>query len=175
MCGLLSALASLVVEHMLEALRLQKLGLPGPRAQAQELWCMGFIAPRHVGPSWIRNQTCVYWTDRWILYHWATKEVLCWVLNDKEVTIQRKREELYLAKRKAKIKHRGSDNLLLFQGHGHRAGMGGVVRQVCYSEGKMEGSCAGQRKGFKFIIRAMKEEIAQFLLWPTQKSMWAGH
>ena len=51
MCGLLSALASLVVEHMLEALRLQKLGLPGPRAQAQELWCMGFIAPQHVGPS----------------------------------------------------------------------------------------------------------------------------
>ena len=45
-------------------LRLQQLGhvgsvvaASGSRAQAQWLWLMGLVAPRHVGSSWIRDQT----------------------------------------------------------------------------------------------------------------------
>ena len=36
---------------------LQELRLPGPRAQAQELWHTGLVAPRHVGSSWSRDRT----------------------------------------------------------------------------------------------------------------------
>ena len=39
------------------ACRLQQ--LPDSGAQAQELWCTGFIAPRPVGSSWTRDGTCV--------------------------------------------------------------------------------------------------------------------
>ena len=35
----------------------QQLQLPGSRAQAQELWCMGLVAAWHVGSSRIRDQT----------------------------------------------------------------------------------------------------------------------
>ena len=28
----------------------------------------------HVGPSWTRDQTCVPFTGRQILYHWTTRE-----------------------------------------------------------------------------------------------------
>ena len=35
----------------------QQLRLPSSRAQAQQLWGRDFIAPRHVGSSWIRDQT----------------------------------------------------------------------------------------------------------------------
>ena len=54
--------------------RLQKLWLLGSRAQAQQLWHTGLVAPQHVGSSWTRNQTGVSCIGRWILYHWATKE-----------------------------------------------------------------------------------------------------
>ena len=64
-------------------LRLQLLGhvgsgvaAPGSRAQAQWLWLMGFVAPQHVGSSWIRDQTCVSSIGRWILYHWAPRKAL---------------------------------------------------------------------------------------------------
>ena len=37
-------------------------------------------APRHVGSSWIRDQTRVSWFGRHILFHWATREALNSVL-----------------------------------------------------------------------------------------------
>ena len=37
---------------------------------------MVLVAPRHVGSSWIRDQTCVSCFGRQILYHWATREAL---------------------------------------------------------------------------------------------------
>ena len=39
------------------------------RGQAQWLWCMGLVAPWHVGPSWITDQTSVFCTGRQTLYH----------------------------------------------------------------------------------------------------------
>ena len=40
------------------------------------LWCTGLAAPRHVGSSWTRVQTCVPCIGRQILNHWTTREVL---------------------------------------------------------------------------------------------------
>ena len=34
---------------------LQQLRLAGPRAQAQELWCLGLVASLHVESSWTRG------------------------------------------------------------------------------------------------------------------------
>ena len=45
----------------------------GSRAQAQYLWHMGLVAPRHVG-SQIKGRIHVSCIGRWILYHWVTKE-----------------------------------------------------------------------------------------------------
>ena len=42
------------------ALELQWLQLLGSRAQAQQLWCVCWIAPWHVGSSQIRARTCVF-------------------------------------------------------------------------------------------------------------------
>ena len=47
---------------------------PALGTQAQRLWCMGLVAPSHVGSSWTGDQTCVPCTGRWILNHWATRE-----------------------------------------------------------------------------------------------------
>ena len=47
----------------------QQLWFPGSRAQAQQLRCMGLVAPWHVGSSQIRDQTCVSCIGKWILYH----------------------------------------------------------------------------------------------------------
>ena len=38
------------------------------------LWCMGLVAPWHVGSSWIRDWTHASCIVRWILYHLATRE-----------------------------------------------------------------------------------------------------
>ena len=46
----------------------------GSRAQAQYLWHMCFVAPRHVGSSRTRARTCVPCTGRRILNHCATRE-----------------------------------------------------------------------------------------------------
>ena len=53
----------------------QQLWLMGSRAQAQQLWPTGLAAPRHVGSSQTRAQTCVSCAGRWILNHCATREV----------------------------------------------------------------------------------------------------
>ena len=44
----------------------QQLQLPGSRAQTQQLWCTGLVAP-HVGSSQTRDQTCVSCIGRWTL------------------------------------------------------------------------------------------------------------
>ena len=45
-------------------------------AQAQQLWRMGLVAPRHVGSSWTRAQTHVPCISRRTPNHCATREVL---------------------------------------------------------------------------------------------------
>ena len=67
--GLLIMLAPLVGEHGLQAWGHQPLQPVGPRAQAQHLWCMGFLARWHVGASQIRIQTCASCISTRILYH----------------------------------------------------------------------------------------------------------
>ena len=44
---------------------------------------MGWVAPRHVESSQTRDWTCVPHTGRWILNHWATKEVPDYILKRK--------------------------------------------------------------------------------------------
>ena len=62
--GPLTAVASLVVEHV---------GSTAGRLQWS--WHWGLVAPQHVGPSRVRDQTCVPLTRRQILNHWTTREV----------------------------------------------------------------------------------------------------
>ena len=54
--------------------RAQQLWLKDPRAQAQQLWHMGLVAPRHVGSSPTRAQTRVPCIGRQIVNHCATRE-----------------------------------------------------------------------------------------------------
>ena len=53
----------------------QQLWLAGSRAQAQQLWCTGLVAPRHVGSSGTRARTRVPCIGRWTPNHCATREV----------------------------------------------------------------------------------------------------
>ena len=53
--GLLVVAASPDAQHRLQVLRLPQLWLTGSRARTQELWCMGLVAPRHVGSSRSRD------------------------------------------------------------------------------------------------------------------------
>ena len=53
----------------------QQLWLAGSRAQAQQLWCTGLVAPWHVVSSWTRARTRIPCIGRRILNHCATKEV----------------------------------------------------------------------------------------------------
>ena len=53
----------------------QQLRLAASRAQAQQLWRTGLVAPQHVGSSWTRARTRVPCTGRQILNHCATREV----------------------------------------------------------------------------------------------------
>ena len=52
----------------------QQLWLVGSRAQAQQLWRMGLVAPWHVGSSQTRARAHVLCNGRRILNHCATKE-----------------------------------------------------------------------------------------------------
>lgn len=47
----------------------QQLQLPGFRAQAQQLFCKGLVAPWHVGSSSDHESSSVFCIDRQILYH----------------------------------------------------------------------------------------------------------
>ena len=53
---------------------LQQLWLVGSRAEAQQLWCTGLVAPRHVGSSRTRARTVSPCIGRRILNHCATRE-----------------------------------------------------------------------------------------------------
>ena len=69
--------ASLTVEHRIQgpwALAVATCGLPGSRAQAQQLWLMGLAASRHVASSQIRDQSCVSCLGLWTFYHWAPRD-----------------------------------------------------------------------------------------------------
>ena len=54
----------------------QELQFLGSRAQAQQLWCPGLIAPWHVGSSQIKDGIRVSCIGTWLLYHWTTREAL---------------------------------------------------------------------------------------------------
>ena len=73
-CRLLTAVASLVAEHGLQARGLQQLWHTGSRAQARQLRCTGLVAPRHVGSSQTRARTRVPCIGRRIHNHCATRE-----------------------------------------------------------------------------------------------------
>ena len=60
----------------------------GSRAQAQQLWRMGLVAPWHVGSSQTRAQTCVPCTGRRILDRCATREAQTFSLLLKPSTIR---------------------------------------------------------------------------------------
>ena len=47
----------------------QQLWFPCSRVQAQQLWHMGLVTPRHRGSPQIRDRTCVFCIGRQILYH----------------------------------------------------------------------------------------------------------
>ena len=68
------AVASPVAEHGLQARGLKQLWLTGSRAQAQQLWSTGLVAPLHVGSSRTRARTRVPCIGRQILNHCATRE-----------------------------------------------------------------------------------------------------
>ena len=72
--GILIAVAFLVVGHGLQGVTASVVVTPISRAQAQQPWHTGLIAPKHVGSSWTRNRTCVSCISRWILCHGGTKE-----------------------------------------------------------------------------------------------------
>ena len=77
-CGGLSccrAQALGVRASVVAACGLQQLWLVGSRAQAQQLWRTGLVAPRHVGSSRTRDRTRVSCIGRQILNHCATREV----------------------------------------------------------------------------------------------------
>ena len=61
--------------------RAQQLWLAGYRAQAQQLWRMDLVAPRHVGSSRTRGRTCVPCIGRRILNHCTTREALAALQN----------------------------------------------------------------------------------------------
>ena len=58
----------------LQARGLLSLRLLGSRAQAQKLWHIGLAPLRCMGSSQPRDQTHIFYTGRWILYHWASRE-----------------------------------------------------------------------------------------------------
>ena len=82
--GLLTAVASLVVEQGLQVhglqqlwcVRAQQLWFAGSRAQAQQLWRTGLVALRHVGSSRTRARTHVPCIGRRILNHCAIRDAL---------------------------------------------------------------------------------------------------
>ena len=70
-CRLLIVVAFLVVEGewALGHVDFSSSGSPALEHRLSICGGMGLVALRHVGSSWIRDQTCVSWIGRWILYH----------------------------------------------------------------------------------------------------------
>ena len=65
-----------VAVRRLQAHALQQLWLVGSRAQAQQLWHMGLVAPQHVGSSWTRARTRVPCIGRQILFFFFLTSLL---------------------------------------------------------------------------------------------------
>ena len=63
-------------------MRAQQLWLAGPRAQAQQPWSTGSVAPRHAGSSQTRARTPVPCIGRRIPNHRATREALHSISNE---------------------------------------------------------------------------------------------
>ena len=74
--SLLTAVASLVAEHKLQACRLQQLQLSGSRACAQQFWCTDLVALPHVETSRTRGWTQVPCIGKQILKQLITRGVL---------------------------------------------------------------------------------------------------
>ena len=80
---ILIALASPVVELRLwvvqaSVVMLGELSSCSSQVWGQKLGYPGLVAPKHVGSSRTRDQTCVSCVGRQILYRWATREALWW-------------------------------------------------------------------------------------------------
>ena len=69
-CGLLLLLRTDSRMH-----RLQQLQLPGSRAQAQQLWCMGLVAPWHVESSRSGVELLYWQVDSLPLSHQGSPEI----------------------------------------------------------------------------------------------------
>ena len=72
--GLLTLVASFVLELRLWGVGLQQLQLLDSPARARSCGTRALVAPCHVGSSWTSNWTRVSCICRQILYHWAIKE-----------------------------------------------------------------------------------------------------
>ena len=66
---LLIAVASLVAKHRLWGLWASVATAPGVMSIGSMVVAHCFVAPRHVGCSWVRDRTHVACIGRWILYH----------------------------------------------------------------------------------------------------------
>ena len=76
--GLLISVASLAAENQLQGSWAPVVSSPGLSSHgswAQYLWCMGLVAPCHVGSSPTRDGTHVPCIARWVLNHRNTREV----------------------------------------------------------------------------------------------------
>ena len=73
--SLLITMASLAAGPRLQVCGLQQSRLAGPGVQAQWLWHLGLVAPRHMESSQTRDQTRVPGSDRCSLTHCANREV----------------------------------------------------------------------------------------------------
>ena len=75
-CGLLTAVASLIAGHGLYGTWAQQLQLVGSRAWVKQLWPMGLAAcSMWDSSSQTKDGTHVPCIGRWILNHWTTREV----------------------------------------------------------------------------------------------------
>ena len=75
----LNVVASLPVEHGAPGF----MGFSSCSVWAQK-WLTGLAAPWHMGSSQTKDQILVPCISRWILNHWATREVRCVCVKEKE-------------------------------------------------------------------------------------------
>ena len=66
--------ASVVTEHWLSGAWPSAVVAPGLQSTGSAVMVHGLSCSMAQGSSWIRDQTCVSCTGRWLLYHGATRE-----------------------------------------------------------------------------------------------------
>ena len=79
------------VEHRLQGAQTSLVAAPGFRAQAQQLWCMGLVAPWRVGSSGL-NLCLLHWAGRFFTTESSGKPLKFFFL----LPIERKREFVLL-------------------------------------------------------------------------------